>query len=802
MIENVKPTDKFVCDLNLLQIDYNEQKKESLRHQISKKYGIPVKNVEIRFKPIKMRDDTGEISLTSNVISSIQDPKFHVELFKEYLKLKDIKDIDINDIIEIDNEVNSFVDFELYSKYKSYKVKYLKWDNFLSYGEGNYLDFTNYNGLTLVSGFPQNQSGKTTFSIEILRFALFGKSSKVPTLDSAFNSFLPEATNVVVEVGIEIDGVDYVIRRTITRPSLKRRTAKSKCTQTVEYFQIINGTLTDLKDVVSENNAQSKKGETNRDTNNIIKDAIGEPEDYDLIISATSRTLGNLLDLGQADRGRLFSRWLGLATLEEKDGVAKDLWKNRISKTLKSNMFNKTSLEDEIKSYKTVIEDNDKIITKSESEKNNTDAKINKLNADKLEILSKKKEVKEELIKLDVNTIEASINKLEEDRKLKNAQMDALRETYIKYRDVVYDQTIRDEKVKELSDKNVKVGELRAELVHYKNDNKRIEDLINKGVCPTCNHKIELLEQNKFIEENNKKIEEITNNGIRLNEEIQKINKEISDMDIEKGKLDERNKAELTGTALKAEVQTINLQINDLTNKLAEVEKNKANIELNNSIDNDIRLVDVNINTENDVKEGLIRTIQSLTTENENSVKEIKNREEIIEVLNKEEKIIKNWSIYKEMVGSNGVVKIVLKKALPIINTEVKRILNGLVDFDVMLDLTEDNKVKMNLIKDGVELDLGLGASGLEGTMSSLALRSALASVSSLPKPNLLVLDEILGQVAKTNYDNVHELYNRISTTVDTVLHITHDEDTYDWHDGGHIIVVKEDNISKLVEKE
>ena len=41
----VNPTDRLVFDLEMFQIDFNEQKKESLRKEISEKYGVPLKNV-------------------------------------------------------------------------------------------------------------------------------------------------------------------------------------------------------------------------------------------------------------------------------------------------------------------------------------------------------------------------------------------------------------------------------------------------------------------------------------------------------------------------------------------------------------------------------------------------------------------------------------------------------------------------------------------------------------------------------------------------------------------------------------
>ena len=314
----VNPTDKLIFDLEMFQIDFNEQKKETLRKEISEKYGVPLKNVEVNFVPITIDDKGDKISLASDVITNVQDPKFQEQLFAEYLEAKQINDVNFEDILTIDKKVNAFVDFDAYSKYKPYKIKYLKWNNYLSYGKDNYFDFTKLKGLVLLTGQPENTSGKTTLAIDLLRFALFGKAEKSPTLDSVFNSYLENETEVMVEAGIEIEGVDYVIRRTITRPAKSRRTAKSKAKQKVEYFKLINGNYEEIENC---------EGESGTQTNNIIRQTVGNIEDFDLVISATAYSLGNLLRMGQTDKGKLFSRWLGLLTIEEKEKIAKELWK-------------------------------------------------------------------------------------------------------------------------------------------------------------------------------------------------------------------------------------------------------------------------------------------------------------------------------------------------------------------------------------------------------------------------------------------------------------------------------------------
>ena len=92
-------------------------------------------------------------------------------------------------------------------------------------------------------------------------------------------------------------------------------------------------------------------------TNNLIRETIGNVEDFNLVISATRKTLDNLLDMGQTDKGKLFSRWLGLLSIEEKEKIAKDEFK-KLSKDLLSNRYNKASLQTEITDMNSVISSN------------------------------------------------------------------------------------------------------------------------------------------------------------------------------------------------------------------------------------------------------------------------------------------------------------------------------------------------------------------------------------------------------------------------------------------------------------
>ena len=783
----VNPTDKLVFDLEMFQIDFNEQKKESLRKEISEKYGVPLKNVEVNFIPVTVDDKGDKISLASDIITNIQDPKFQQQLFEEYIKTKGIEDVDFDALIDIDKKVNAFVDFDTYSKYKPYKVKYLKWDNYLSYGKDNYFDFTKLKGLVLLTGQPENTSGKTTLAIDLLRFALFGKAEKSPTLDSVFNTYLEDETEVKVEAGIEIDGVDYVIRRTITRPSLKKRTAKSKAKQKVEYFKLLNGNYEEIENC---------EGESGTQTNNIIKETVGNIEDFDLVISATAYTLGNLLRMGQTDKGKLFSRWLGLLSIEEKEKIAKELWKKESQKLI-SNRYNKATLESEINDMKIVIENDNKSIISSQEKMNVANENIEKLNKQKIDIIKTRKQIKEELIKADVATIENKTRYLNNDLATNRSKMSVKKERYIQIKDVVFDVELYNKKKEEQRNIDIEQAELRTKITTIKEDIKRINNLVEKKTCPTCGHEIDIFEQNGFIEKDRQQIKELTDKGVANKAKLDVILKEIAEMEQKRVEENELNRLKPEMSAIKVQIDNIKLQLAELSRQKEEIDINKENIRYNNEIDNKIRLVDENIRAETNIKEQQIRDIQNYKNEITLYTKEIENRGKIIIKLTEEESIIRTWNIYRELMGKDGIVKIVLKKALPILNNEIARLLNGLCDFEVKLSIDENNKICLDLIRDGVKMPIEISASGWETTISSIALRSALSNICSFARPNIVTYDEVLSGVSSENMENVFKLFKRIQPNYDTIIHICHDQSLNEWHDQT-IVVTKNNNISQI----
>jgi hypothetical protein len=171
---------------------------------------------------------------------------------------------------------------------------------------------------------------------------LFGKTDKADVQSKIFNKHLPEASNVVVEGCINIDGEDYIIKRTLSRPTIGKRTEKSKVTQKVEYYRIVGDNREELVDCID-----NQQEENSAKTNKVIREAIGRESDFDLIMSITESNLDSLVGMKETERGRILSRWIGLLPLEEKDAYAREKYNTEIKPYLLTDRYNSESLKQE-----------------------------------------------------------------------------------------------------------------------------------------------------------------------------------------------------------------------------------------------------------------------------------------------------------------------------------------------------------------------------------------------------------------------------------------------------------------------
>ena len=782
---------RVLVNWNVSMYDYSKDKEKEIISKISKKYSIPKEKIRVSPQFLTVGENGEDLSVTTEIIQNIQDPMFQQKLFKEYLSLNDIKDYNFERISAIDAEINAKIDYQVYDKYRRYCVKWVKWDNFLSYGSDNFFDFTKMKGLVLLSGEPANQSGKTTFAIDLLHFLLYGKTTKVDTLAKVFNKHIPNATQVLVEGCITIDGEDYIIKRTITRPALSKRSAKSKVSQKVEYYKIIGDTQTELEEYVD-----NQQEENSVQTNKVIKEAIGRESDFDLIMSISETTLDELVKKKEAERGRLLSRWIGLLPIEEKEALAREKFNSEIKPSLISNLYSSASVTEERDAFLMRIEALTKDNAKLEEENKKTDTTIANLEQTKQTLSNAKKGIDTELAKIDIATLSKQMEECLIQGKTKKNEHDNIVKELKELENIEFSIEEYESTQKNLNEANTRLAVLGEK---YSSTKQQIEKLKKSEYCPTCGRKLDNVDNSSMIETLSKELSSIGEDGRKAREEYNALSKQMEELKNKRLKYEERNKIEVKQAALELNLERLRSEYKDLASKKKEYEKNSEAIDKNNEIELQIRNTDELIRSNRECFQNNLQIIARNKSDVESYKGEIKKREDILKRIAEEETLVKNWKIYLDLVGKNGITKMVLRKALPIINAQLVQLLSDVCDFDIEVAINSKNDVVFNLIKDGVRSDLNSG-SGFELTASALALRAVLADMSTIPRMCGVVLDEVWGRVARDNYDNMRHLIEKISKSYEWMFLISHLNEVKDWCES-NVVVTKENNISKIAMK-
>ena len=176
----------------------------------------------------------------------------------------------------------------------------------------------------------------------------------------------------------------------------------------------------------------------------------------------------------------------------------------------------------------------------------------------------------------------------------------------------------------------------------------------------------------------------------------------------------------------------------------------------------------------------------------------IQNNKNMIVRIKEEEEKEKIYKIYLEAYGKNGVSKMIMKTMMPIINSELQRLMEDSSYFKLEIRINDKNEVEFMMVDNGTGVEkLMSSGSGFERTIASLALRAVLSKVCSLPKPNIVVFDEVFGKVSNENLDMVGEFFNKIKDYFEKVFVITHNPLVTNWANSV-VKISKTNNISTV----
>ena len=755
--------------------NFTPEKIRRVKSYFEKKYNA--KTVQVITKTLTNVNQTRLESLEAS--DNILDHQYQKKLMKDFLRDNNI--VIKEELMErLDNKVNTQID-----KLNENKVRYNKWyikkvefSNFLSFGDNNTIDFTSLDGITVIESTPKNFGGKSTSSVDLLMFLFFNTTTKTKTNGEIFNRFT-DKNEVSVRGEITIDGDDYVIERKTSRKMGKSGEYSVK--NELEFFKKAeDGSIVNLS------------GEQRRETEAFISSAIGTQEDFLSTILTTGYNLEELIESKPTARGQILTKFMGLESLKAKEEITKEMF-NDWSKKLVSNTFNKVTLETDNETYK-------ESITNSENEIDRLNKDLDKFNKDLTNLEKKRDEVflkrnndvDKELLNTNPTRLKFEITTLITDRNISQTNADGV--------DVVEpSQFYHEQQYKELKSQ---MADLQSNDVAYKYEKTQREKLIKQfeegTVCPTCNRALDEVDHTDEIEKIKKEIENIENE-LKLNQLQLDLLKEQS-QGFETLKIEfetyERNK--LRKERYELEVQQKQLEIDGKQTRLDNYESNKKKLEENQQIDAEVISLRTKIETANGNIRQTNTSIERHTSNISNMNEKIGINNDLIKKIISEEELSAVFKIYLTVYGKNGISKIILKNMIPLINQELYRLLVDSCHFILEMNINDKNEVEFIMIDTETRIVKPLNAgSGYERTISSLALRSVLTKISSLPKPNIVVMDEVFGKIADENLEMVGEFFKKIKNYFEHILVISHNSLIRNWSDN-IIMIKKEENVSSI----
>jgi DNA repair exonuclease SbcCD ATPase subunit len=755
--------------------NFTSEKINRVKSYFQKKYNT--KHVQIITKIISNEDNTKLASL--DISENISDLQYQKILMKDFVEENKI-DISFERLNNLDNKVN-----EEFIKNNGDKIKYTKWyikkvefSNFLSYGKNNEIDFTKLPGITVVESTPKNFGGKSTATVDLLLYLFFNETTKTKTNSEIFNRFSDD-DEVRVKGHLSIDNEDYIIERISTRK--KTKTGDYTVTNKLEFYKIN-----------SDGTTENLTGEQRRETEEFINRAIGTKDDFLSTILTTGYNLEELIDSKPTARGLILTKFLGLEILKEKEEICKTI-QSEWNKKLISNNHNIKDLEIEIESFNDGIKSNDEEIGRLDKEMSKNQENLKTLESKRDDFLSKRNnDVDQELIRINVDQIKNDIGKLNrfKDEALNNVKLVDVKEPSQYYLEDEH-QVLKDSM-------NTLVVDGRVNAESITRNEGLVKQLQEGQICPTCNRALDSVDHTEEINRIIEIVESIKTLQVENRKKYDELSEKEKIFSTLKKEFDEYEKNKLKKTKYELEVEQKQMEIDKLQIKLDNYDRNKQKLEENQKIDVELVSVKTQIESANSYIRQCTTNIERLKSQNQTLLEKINTNKDLIRKIQVENETQSIFKVYLTVFGKNGVSKVILKNMVPLINQELYRLLVDSCYFILELNINDKNEVDFIMIDTETRVVKPLvSGSGYEKTISSLALRSVLTKISSLPKPNIVVMDEVFGKIADENLEMVGEFFKKIKDYFEHIFVISHNTLIRNWSDN-LVMVKKDDNISSI----
>jgi DNA repair exonuclease SbcCD ATPase subunit len=357
-----------------------------------------------------------------------------------------------------------------------------------------------------------------------------------------------------------------------------------------------------------------------------------------------------------------------------------------------------------------------------------------------------------------------------------------------------YHEDQHDQAKEKLSDVKVKVGTLTTKISDIESELKTFDNGVE---CQYCGI---VLAESEYTEKKKNSLDELKNDKVGSELLLEQYTENEKMFVKLKNEFDlyERNK--LIKEKYELQIESFELKKKDIEQKLERYKKDQAKVEENKKIDETLLRADMRLQELQRERDGINLKISTSNNKIQNLTEKIEtNNRNILKIAEEFEKE-KIYKIYLEIFGKNGISKMIMRNMTPVINSELQRLLMDSAEFKLEVRVSDKDEVEFWMVDNNTQIEkLMSSGSGYERTIASLALRAVLSKVCSLPKPNIIVFDEVFGKISNDNLEMVSEFFHKIKDYFDKILVITHNPLVSQWADSV-VKIEKTNNISKVIQ--
>lgn len=650
----------------------------------------------------------------------------------------------------------------------SWSLRKMEFDNLFCYGEDNVIDFEKMSGI--VGIFSENRRGKSSIPGAIM-YTLFNATDRGSIKNMHVCNTRKQYCSS--KITVDISGKRHLIERITSKTENKH--GKINSSTALNFFeQTDNGPL--------ELNAEQRTS-----TDKEIRKRIGTADDFLLTGFSAQGEINEFITQGPSKRWQVISRFLDLDVFKQ----LHDLAKNDVNdyKAVLNTMPDRDwqSLQNELKNS---VQKNDVQLALI----NNT---LHDLNMRLRELQSKVSShhgvivTQSDITKQEeqISYLENNLSKHDLEQKNIKKQIDDISDKLKKIEDVK-SQNDLDNMKKMLASYKKLQSSLESLRASHSNDSSRLKNtkrtlkILQKVPCgdqfPTCTFikdahnlkdKLELHEAR--AQKSKKAVEEASTSLAQLEKlvDVAKIEKLESlfalqpRYELEKSQLELKlHKEESQSASVKSDLELAMSRLK----KLQDSFNNDENFELV-SIRNDVDAIKQKIVAQEQLKLQIATTNGKLYSQMESYTHEEHERLKYLSLMKTSELVMHGFS-------KKGVPNTIVATQLPKINDEINKILNGIVDFTLELEKDEEGDNIDAFINYGDSRRIIELGSGMEKMIASIALRVALINVSSVPKSDMLIIDEGFGSLDDTNTEACNRLLISLKRYFRIVLVITHQD--------------------------